>query len=137
MYSFVHRHLENKLCLRFKKYHQLLFTTLIWQLYFKGRQSVGKYHVDLKRCLFGDMVRVLICVNDTSDYTILVENKTLKLKYGDLLLIPNKTYHAPLGMTHGERTYIVLDFFTCSIIDPVKVILFCIFSHIKIFGINV
>jgi hypothetical protein len=137
LYMFVHEVLENKLRIQFKQYYQLSLKTLIWQLYFKGIQGPGKNHIDMKRCLFGNMVRVIMCIHDTSDYTIRVNNQSLKLKYGDILLLPNNTYHQPLGVTYGERKLVVLDFFTSSIINPVSVLLFYIISKCKIFGFNV
>lgn len=137
LYMFIHKVLENKLRIQFKHYYQLSLTNLMWRLYFKGVQHIGKNHIDMKRCLFGNMVRVLICLHDTSDYKIRVDNQTLKLNYGDILILPNKTYHQPLGMTYGEREVVILDFFTSSVLNPVSIIMFYIFSKCKMFGMNI
>ena len=60
-----------------KKYGILLFHPLFlkkWKLYFSGNNKKGKLHYDRQRC-FGNTFRVLKTIKNTSNYTILINNK--------------------------------------------------------------
>lgn len=108
-----------------------------WLLLFKDNNGTGKMHQDMRRCLFGSLFRCIICIKDTSDYQIRVGSRIYKLKQGDVLVIPDGTYHQPLQMTHGERTICILDYFTSNIVNVIAVIFFLIFNKFKAIGINV
>lgn len=115
----------------------LFFGYVGWVLNFKGECKEGTMHKDMKRCYFGSMFRCILCVKDTSDFTIEIDGEILKPSQGDILVIPDSVDHKPLKMSYGERIICVFDVFTSEYINIVSVVLFLIFNNIKSLGVNV
>jgi hypothetical protein len=129
--------LERKLRVQLVPFDNLLFKFVMWKLQFEGYTKAGQWHLDMKRCLFGNSLRTIACIENTSDYKIAVENEVFSMNKNDMLVLPDGVWHQPLPMTHGKRTIIVFDFFTSQLPNIIAIFLFLLFNQLKILGINV
>jgi hypothetical protein len=137
LYTEIKLIIEEKMKIPLVAYNELSFFFVMWQLFFKTPLEIGKLHVDMKRCIFGRMFRVIICLENTSDYAIFIDGSVYAMRTNDILIIPDNVYHQPLQTTYGERRVIIFDFFTSSIPNYFTVFLFLLFNTFKLFDINV
>jgi hypothetical protein len=110
---------------------------LSWQLAFDGPKPLGKKHTDMKRCLFGNLFRALLCIENTTDYKITIGDQVYTMAQNDIIVIPGGIKHQPLSTTQGARKIIVLDYFTTSTPDFIRIFMFYVFNSLKILGIEV
>jgi len=136
-YDQVRREVENAYRLDLVSHDQLHLGMLSWQLIFQGAKPDGKVHVDMKRCLFGNLFRAIVCVENDSDNQLLIGETMYQMKRGDIIVIPDGVRHQPLKTSHGSRKIIICDLFTSHVPDYFKILLFYIFNNLKFIGIEV
>jgi hypothetical protein len=137
LYEAVRKEVEDAYRLDMIPYDELNFGILMWQLSFRGQKPDGKLHKDMKRCLFGNLFRVIYCVENESDYEIMIDGKVYTMNSGEMIVIPSGLEHQPLKMTDGSRKIIVIDLFTSNIPDFFRILFFYIFHSFKFLGIDV
>jgi hypothetical protein len=137
LYEKVRVIVEDRYRLDLVPYENLKMGFLAWQLAFEGPKPDGKNHIDMKRCLFGNLFRALLCVENTTDYEILIGDQKYTMQENDIIVIPGGLSHQPLRTTKGSRKIIVMDYFTSAIPNPILIFLFYLFNTIKILGVDV
>jgi len=136
-YEAIRKEVQNEYRLDFAPYDDLRVGMLLWQLSFRGPKPDGNLHTDMKRCLFGNLFRIVYCVENESDYEIMIGGAKYTMTKGEMIVIPGGVPHQPLKMTDGSRKIIIIDLFTSSIPNYFMILIFYIFNTLKFLGIDV
>jgi hypothetical protein len=136
-YEAIREEVQNEYRLDFAPYDSLHVGMLMWQLSFRGPKPDGNLHTDMKRCLFGNLFRIVFCVENESDYEILIGGSKYTMSTGEMIVIPGGVSHQPLKMTDGSRKIIIVDLFTSSIPNYFMILIFYWFNTLKFLGIDV
>jgi hypothetical protein len=137
LYESVRLKIEDAYRIDLIPHSELHLGMLSWQLSFSGDKKQGKMHTDMKRCLFGNLFRAILCIENDTDYKILIDDMTYDMHVNDIIIIPDGVRHQPLKTTYGSRKIIVLDFFTSKIPNFFMILLFYIFNNLKFLGLEV
>jgi Aspartyl/Asparaginyl beta-hydroxylase len=136
IYEKVRMVVEQKIRIQLVPFDSIPFNFIMWKLQFEHQVKPGHWHRDMKRCVFGKSLRTIICIENTSDYRIAVEDEVFTMQENDILILPNTCLHKPLDMNHGKRVILIFDFFTNNFPHLLYIIIFFMFNYTKLLGKN-